>query len=62
MLISFIEQRGGGGEEIKLKGHKSCEMSSGLASLGAAMGSGSINFFFLPAVHRWAVSGTFPVS
>ena len=51
-----------GGEEIKLKGHKSCEISSGLASLGGAMGSGSINFFFLPAVHRWAVSGTFPVS
>ena len=50
--MSLIELRGGGGEEVKLKGCKSCEISSGSASLGAAMGSGGVNFFFLPAIHR----------
>ena len=61
-LVSFIEQRWGGGEEIKLKGCKSNEIPFGLASLGAGMGNGGVNFFFPPAIHRWAVSGCFPVS
>ena len=38
--MSSIEQRWGGGEEIKLKGCKSYEIPFGLASLGAGMGSG----------------------
>ena len=33
MLVSFIEQRGRGGEEVKLKGPKSCKISPGLANL-----------------------------
>ena len=37
MPVSFTEQRGGGGEEVKQKGHKSCKTSPGLASLGEGM-------------------------
>ena len=37
MLVSFIEQREGGGEEVKEKGHKSYKMSPGLVSFGEGM-------------------------
>ena len=37
MLASFIEQRDGGGEEVKKKGHKSYKMSPGLVSFGEGM-------------------------
>ena len=37
MLVSFIEQREGGSEEVKEKGHKSYKMSPGLVSFGEQM-------------------------
>ena len=47
MPVSFMEQRRGdaGGEEVKLNGHKSCQISPGVASLGEGMW-GCVHFFF----------------
>ena len=49
---SFIEQKGGGGEEVKKKGHN---FSSNLL-VWPALGRKCVNFSFSASIHRWAGS------
>ena len=55
---SFIEQKRGGGEEVKKKGHN---FSSSLL-VWPALGKKCVNFSFSASIHRWAGSDYLSVS